>query len=184
MRSLRGRSPRTERSAGFGIFRRHYCRRLEAGPATSASSRTLTGCRDSSPTTAASFTDPLRLRRRSPVPRRITRSRLAPLPKRARVRSERRCGGASATKHRFAAMRIQLRLNEPELVDDLLDYLRRRECAGTVVERGVIDVALPHELDEKQAWMELDLYLRVWQSLHPQSQIETLGARRPIDPGD
>jgi len=59
-------------------------------------------------------------------------------------------------------MRIQLRLNKPELVDDLLDYLRRRECAGTVVERGVIDVALPHELDEKQAWMELDLYLRVW----------------------
>ncbi len=93
-------------------------------------------------------------------------------------------GHSPATKDRFAAMRIQLRLNEPELVDDLLDYLRRRECAGTVVKRGVIDVALPHELDEKQAWMELDLYLRVWQSLHPGTRVETLGAHRPIDRGD
>ncbi len=73
-------------------------------------------------------------------------------------------GHSPATKHRFAAMRIQLRLNEPEL--------------------GVIDVALPHELDEKQAWMELDLYLRVWQSLHPGTRVETLGAHRPIDRGD
>ena len=93
-------------------------------------------------------------------------------------------GHSPATKHCFAAMRIQLRLNEPELVDDLLDYLRRRECEGTEVRQGVIEVALPHELSDKQAWMELDLYLRVWQSLHPESEIETVGARRPIDRGD
>jgi hypothetical protein len=80
-------------------------------------------------------------------------------------------------------MRIQLRLSEPELVDDLLDYLRRRDCEGTVVRQGVIEVALPHELNEKQARLELDLYLRVWQSLHPDSEIETVGARRPIDRG-
>jgi hypothetical protein len=53
-----------------------------------------------------------------------------------------------------------------------------------VVKQDVIEVALPHELNDKQAWMELDLYLRVWQSPHPESEIEKVGARRPIDCGD
>jgi len=39
-------------------------------------------------------------------------------------------------------------------------------------------------LDEQQARMELDLYHRVWHSLHPESEIETLAERRPLDRGD
>ncbi len=51
-------------------------------------------------------------------------------------------------------MRVRLRLSNQELADDLLDFLRRRE--------------------EKQAEMELDLLLRVWQVMHPGIRIEVI----------
>jgi hypothetical protein len=48
-------------------------------------------------------------------------------------------------------MRVRVRLSDQELVDDLLDFLRRRECAGELLE-----VALPQTLHGKQAQMELE----------------------------
>ncbi len=67
------------------------------------------------------------------------------------------------------ALRVRLRLSDRELVDDLLDFLNRRECAGERVEgtKNLVDVSLPHTLHEGQAQMELDLLLRVWEMLHP-----------------
>jgi hypothetical protein len=73
-------------------------------------------------------------------------------------------------------MRVRLRLTNQELADDLLDFLRRRECSAERIEGGqLIEVSLPHELHEKQARMELDLLLRVWQTMHPGTRIKVEG---------
>jgi hypothetical protein len=72
-------------------------------------------------------------------------------------------------------MRVRLRLSDQELVDDLLDFLRRRECAGERIEGGeLLEVALPHTLHEKQAQMELDLLLRVWELMHPGTSVDVV----------
>jgi hypothetical protein len=62
-------------------------------------------------------------------------------------------------------MRARLELREPGLADDLVDFLRRRECAAELV-AAVIEVELPFELGDVRARLELDLLLRVWQALH------------------
>ena len=64
-------------------------------------------------------------------------------------------------------MRVRLRLSNEELVDDLLDFLQRRECPGERLDRTTIEVTPPHELHDEQTRLELDLLLRVWQVLHP-----------------
>jgi hypothetical protein len=72
-------------------------------------------------------------------------------------------------------MRVRLRLSDQELVDDLLDFLGRRECPGERIEgTKLLEVALPHALHEKQAQMELDLLLRVWQAIHPGIRIDVV----------
>jgi len=70
-------------------------------------------------------------------------------------------------------MRVRPRLSNQELADDLLEFLRRRECSGERIEGGkLLEVSLPHELHENQARMELDLLLRVWQTMHPGTRIK------------
>jgi hypothetical protein len=72
-------------------------------------------------------------------------------------------------------MRVHLRLSDQDLADDLLDFLRRRECPGERVEGSkLLEVVLPHALHEEQARMELDLLLRVWQAIHPGIRIEVV----------
>jgi hypothetical protein len=72
-------------------------------------------------------------------------------------------------------MRVRLRLSNQDLADDLLDFLGRRECPSERIEgTDLLEVALPHTLHEKQAEMELDLLLRVWQLLHPGNKIEVM----------
>ena len=72
-------------------------------------------------------------------------------------------------------MRVRLRLSNKDLTDDLLAFLRRRECVGERIEgSNVIEVALPHTLHDKQAEMELDLLLRVWQVMHPGIKIDVV----------
>jgi hypothetical protein len=69
-------------------------------------------------------------------------------------------------------MGVRLRLGDPDLVESLSDFLRRRECAVEQTDKETIEIALPHELHDEQARMELDLYLRVWQSLHGWARVE------------
>jgi IS5 family transposase len=69
-------------------------------------------------------------------------------------------------------MGVRLRLSDPELADSLRDFLQRRECAVVQLEADILDVSLPHELHAAQARLELDLYLRVWQSLHKWTPVE------------
>jgi hypothetical protein len=59
----------------------------------------------------------------------------------------------------------------------LREFLERRECAVVQVESDMLEVELPHELHTEQARLELDLYLRVWQSLHGWSSVEHVDTR-------
>jgi hypothetical protein len=67
---------------------------------------------------------------------------------------------------------VRLRLSDPELADNLRDFLERRECAVIEIDAETLEVELPHELHAEQARLELDLYLRIWQSLHEWSAVE------------
>lgn len=69
-------------------------------------------------------------------------------------------------------MGVRLRLSDPELVESLRTFLERRECAVVQIDAETLEVELPHELHPQQARLELDLYLRVWQSLHSWSPVE------------
>jgi hypothetical protein len=71
-------------------------------------------------------------------------------------------------------MGVRLRLDDPDLVESLSDFLERRECAVDRVGVDTLEVGLPHELHAEQATLELDLYLRVWQSLHGWTRVEYL----------
>jgi hypothetical protein len=71
-------------------------------------------------------------------------------------------------------MGVRLRLSDPERADSLRDFLERRECAVVQLDRDTLEVNLPHEIHAEQARRELDLYLRVWQSLHRWSQVDYL----------
>jgi len=67
---------------------------------------------------------------------------------------------------------VRLRLSDPALVDDLLFFFRKRDSRAELVEDSVIEVAILHVLDDRQAQLELDLYLRVWEALHPDARVE------------
>jgi hypothetical protein len=69
-------------------------------------------------------------------------------------------------------MGVRLRLSDPELAESLCDFLERRECVVVQLDADTLEVGLPHERHAEQARLELDLYLRVWQSLHRWSPVE------------
>ena len=63
-------------------------------------------------------------------------------------------------------MDVTLRLSDPREKDALRAFLEKRECHVQELPDGTLRVGLPHELHEQQARLEVDLYLRVWESLH------------------
>jgi hypothetical protein len=69
-------------------------------------------------------------------------------------------------------MGVRLRLGDPDLVENLSGFLQRRECTVEQVDADTLKVSLPHELHAEQARLELDLYVRVWQSLHGWVRVE------------
>ncbi len=68
-------------------------------------------------------------------------------------------------------MRIQL--SDTTLTNELVDFFRRRECRVEPLDGDVIEVEAHPTLGPKQARLELDLLLRVWQSLHPGVELRT-----------
>jgi hypothetical protein len=63
-------------------------------------------------------------------------------------------------------MDMTLRLTDPDERDALRAFLEKRECQVEELADGLLRVGLPHELHDEQARLEVDLYLRVWESLH------------------
>lgn len=65
---------------------------------------------------------------------------------------------------------MKIRIDDPQLVDELVHHLRRSGCVASATDLeadgdGVIlDVQLPASRDEKQARMELELYLKVFEA--------------------
>jgi hypothetical protein len=90
----------------------------------------------------------------------------ASLPHKVRVGN---CGNGTLAE---GLLGVRLRLSDPELAENLRDFLERRECAVVQIDADTLEVELPHEHHAEQARLELDLYLRVWQSLHHWSRVE------------
>jgi hypothetical protein len=81
-------------------------------------------------------------------------------------------------------MAVRLRLSDRELVEDLLDFLNRRECAGerVVGTEDEIEVSPPHTLHARQAEMELDLLVGVWEALNPGTSVDRVAkTTRPAE---
>lgn len=73
-----------------------------------------------------------------------------------------------------------VRLSDPSLAGEFVGYLRRADCVADLGEveahaEGVaVRVDVPKAYDEEQARMEVALYLRVWEAVHPGSGAEVL----------
>ncbi|HET9324527.1 MAG TPA: hypothetical protein VFO03_11675 [Gaiellaceae bacterium] len=75
---------------------------------------------------------------------------------------------------------MRVRLSDPGLTEDFVAFLRRADCVADVGEveahaEGVaVQVDVPKALDRDQARLEVALYLRVWEAVHPGSGAEIL----------
>jgi hypothetical protein len=77
---------------------------------------------------------------------------------------------------------MHIRLSDPGLAEDFITFLRRADCVADVGEveahaEGIaVQVDVPKALDHEQARLEVALYLRVWEAVHPGSGAEILDA--------
>jgi hypothetical protein len=62
---------------------------------------------------------------------------------------------------------MHVHLSDPSLVDDLLAFLRTRQCVALTDPAGRIAVSIPAATRKDAARLELDLYLQVWRVTHP-----------------
>ena len=75
---------------------------------------------------------------------------------------------------------MHVRLSDPGLAEEFLGFLRRADCIADVGEvaahaEGIaVQVDVPNAFDDAQARMEVALYLRVWEAVHPGSGAELL----------
>jgi hypothetical protein len=75
---------------------------------------------------------------------------------------------------------VFVRLSDAGLADELVGFLRRADCIAALGEvrahgEGIaVEVEVPQAYDEEQARMEVALYLRVWEAVHPGSGAELL----------
>jgi hypothetical protein len=73
-----------------------------------------------------------------------------------------------------------VRLSDPGLAEEFLGFLKRADCIVDLGEveahaEGIaVQVEVPDAYDESQARMEVALYLRVWEAVHPGSGAELL----------
>ena len=73
-----------------------------------------------------------------------------------------------------------MRLSDPALAEELIGFLRRADCVadlGEVEAHGegiAVEVQVPRAYDGDQARLEVALYLRVWEAVHPGSGAELL----------
>lgn len=73
-----------------------------------------------------------------------------------------------------------VRLSDAALADEFVGYLRRADCVANLGDvrahaEGIsVVVEIPDAYDEGQARMEVALYLRVWEAVHPGSGAEVL----------
>ena len=75
---------------------------------------------------------------------------------------------------------MHVRLSDPDLAGEFVVFLRRADCIADVgdveghADGIAVEVEVPEAYDEVQARMEVALYLRVWEAVHPGSGAELL----------
>ena len=75
---------------------------------------------------------------------------------------------------------VHVRLSDPSLAEEFVGFLRRADCIADVGEvaahaEGIaVRVDVPKAYDDAQGRMEVALYLRVWEAVHPGSGAELL----------
>jgi hypothetical protein len=60
---------------------------------------------------------------------------------------------------------MRIRVSQPALVPDLIEFLGRALCTTVAVHGSVVEVSVP--ADQARARRDLDLYLAAWRGLHP-----------------
>ena len=71
-------------------------------------------------------------------------------------------------------MEIRVRVSNPALVQDLVEFLGRARCRTAGVHGAVLDVELPGVSDSTVARRDLGLYLAAWRGLHPPAETKIL----------
>jgi hypothetical protein len=61
---------------------------------------------------------------------------------------------------------MRIRLNNPALIGDLVDFLRRNDCEAVPMGRDMVAVSLSHALPYDAARLELDFHLGDWALRH------------------
>jgi hypothetical protein len=69
---------------------------------------------------------------------------------------------------------VLVKLSDPALVDDLVDFLTQSGCIAEVKDPTTVLVSIPRSLRTDAAQLELDLYLRVWEATHPDAHASRL----------
>jgi hypothetical protein len=75
---------------------------------------------------------------------------------------------------------VFVRLTDPGLADEFVAYLRRANCVAVLgdveahADGIAVEVDVPQAYDDEQARLEVALYLRVWEAVHPGSGAELL----------
>ena len=75
---------------------------------------------------------------------------------------------------------VFVRLTDPGLADEFVTFLRRANCVADLgdveahADGIAVEVDVPQAYDEAQARLEVALYLRVWEAVHPGSGAELL----------
>jgi hypothetical protein len=76
---------------------------------------------------------------------------------------------------------MKIRVDDPQLVDELVHHLRRSGCVATPAEieahgdAVTLDVQVPAALDEEQARMEIEIYVKVFEATHGGRAASLLG---------
>jgi hypothetical protein len=69
---------------------------------------------------------------------------------------------------------VTLLLRQSALMPDLLKFLRQANCVVRQTAPDMLEASIPDAFDERQACLELELYLRVWHALHPNGAVQVV----------
>jgi hypothetical protein len=62
---------------------------------------------------------------------------------------------------------LQVHLSDPALLGDLVEFLQRSGCVAHAENGHAVLVTLPESMRQDAAELELDLYLQLFETLHP-----------------
>ena len=64
-----------------------------------------------------------------------------------------------------------MRVDDPTRVEELQTALRNARCTSAAVGGGMLDVAHPAAIDEREELIELRFFLRAWEAARPGARV-------------